>query len=621
MNILIKALGWGVGSCFLFGELVGIKMTSQNKLKFPFFRNLGFYFFTGICYLIYWGLLYSLFLFFIGSGVDKILNLSSQTITLVYLGLTTAFLSYFLIKWYVSQKERLQIIGGILSGIGIVFVAKIFLMEEIPVVFTLALLFLPAFLASAINAISKEESICLEKMEEQKSLKDTRDIKAYHIDRKLIFIGLDGCDWKLLNTLLQEEKLPNLKKLVTQGVFTRMKSIYPTDSPLIWTSILTGKPPEEHGIIFWYKMKFPCLPPISKQIFYPSDARFGKMVKHLINMGIVKRIPLSTNDRRVKAIWNILTDYDKSSVNIGWIYTWPAEEINGIQVSWYMYPFEYAAQETKRFPSTRLSRRVFPEQLQEEIERFIIKPQQLTKKELKEMYLPSEDIDETRPFADKLSPWDFAKDKTFINIAHYLLDKYRKFDFFSLYIFGIDAVCHSYWPFFPGATNNEKYKSEVLSVSNSPKFQEEAKNFWKAIIRYYEFVDAEVGKLLDRIGPDCNVIIISDHGFKFDGSAHANAPDGIFIAYGPDVNKIELDGVTIYDVLPTILTFLGIPVGKDMKGKILKEIFSDEFLKKYPPRYIETHERSNWRKKTDDTLDKNIISGIEKRLKALGYIE
>ena len=619
VDILLKSLIWGVGSCFLFGQLVGIKMISQNKLKFSLFRNISFYIWVGLCYAFAWGLLYGVFLTIIEIGGRYFFNLSPQSIILVNLGLTSALLGYFLTKWYISEKELLQIIGGIGSALGIIPFAKLFPVSSTNMVWLPLALCTPAICASITNVFSREK---YNNEEEKETISTERDIEAYQVKNKVVLIGLDGCDWELFNKLLHQEKLPNFKKIIENGIFTKMKTISPTDSPLIWTSILTGKPPQQHGIIYWYKMKFPFLTPISKEIFYPSDARFGKMVKHLINLGLVERIPFSTNDRRVKAIWNILTDYNKRSINIGWIYTWPAEEIDGIQVSWYMYPFEYAAQETKRFASSALSRRVYPEHFQTELERFIIKPQELSKEELKTMYFTTEDIAPNRPFADKLSPWDFAKDKTFINIAHYFLDRNEKFDFFSLYIFGIDAVCHSYWPFFPGATNNEKYKNEILSVSDSQRFKEEAKNFWKAILKYYEFVDEEIGKLLNKIGSECNIIIISDHGFKFDGSAHANAPDGIFIACGPDINKnVKLNEVTIYDILPTLLTLLGIPVGMDMKGKVLEEIFTNEFLKKYPPRYIETHESTDWKKKIDDVLDKDTILGIEKRLKALGYME
>ena len=53
--------------------------------------------------------------------------------------------------------------------------------------------------------------------------------------------------------------------------------------------------------------------------------------------------------------------------------------------------------------------------------------------------------------------------------------------------------------------------------------------------------------------------------------------EGIFCAYGPDIKKGEkLDGAKIYDIAPTILHIFGVPIPKDMDGRVLKEIFRED---------------------------------------------
>jgi predicted AlkP superfamily phosphohydrolase/phosphomutase len=48
---------------------------------------------------------------------------------------------------------------------------------------------------------------------------------------------------------------------------------------------------------------------------------------------------------------------------------------------------------------------------------------------------------------------------------------------------------------------------------------------------------------------------------------------GILTIYGPDVNKgQEIIGATLYDIAPTILHMLGVPIPEDLDGKVLSEI-------------------------------------------------
>ena len=89
------------------------------------------------------------------------------------------------------------------------------------------------------------------------------------------------------------------------------------------------------------------------------------------------------------------------------------------------------------------------------------------------------------------------------------------------------------------------------------------------------------------------------------------------------MKKIELDYLSIYDILPTVLVLSGLPAGEDMEGRVIKEIFSEEFLRKFPPQYIKSYEGipSEFLQDISSSLDKQTISGVEKRLKALGYID
>ena len=117
----------------------------------------------------------------------------------------------------------------------------------------------------------------------------------------VILIGIDGATWDLLDPFMKEGKLPHLAQLKEKGSFGVLYSVteVPLISPLIWTTIATGRKVSEHGIIGW-------------------------------NMGDVL---VNRTMRRTKTIWNVLSDRGRRVGIIEWSVTWPVEKVNGYIVS------------------------------------------------------------------------------------------------------------------------------------------------------------------------------------------------------------------------------------------------------------------------------------------------
>ena len=67
--------------------------------------------------------------------------------------------------------------------------------------------------------------------------------------RKLLLIGWDGADWGLLTPLLDRGMMPALDALIDRGTMARLSGLAPSLSPLLWTSIATGKRADKHGIL------------------------------------------------------------------------------------------------------------------------------------------------------------------------------------------------------------------------------------------------------------------------------------------------------------------------------------------------------------------------------------
>ena len=66
--------------------------------------------------------------------------------------------------------------------------------------------------------------------------------------QRVFVIGFDGMDPTLARKWMDEGKLPNLKALADEGVFARLGSTQPSESPTAWSSFATGVNPGKHSI-------------------------------------------------------------------------------------------------------------------------------------------------------------------------------------------------------------------------------------------------------------------------------------------------------------------------------------------------------------------------------------
>ena len=123
--------------------------------------------------------------------------------------------------------------------------------------------------------------------------------------KRLLVVGWDAADWKIIDPLLAAGEMPHLASVITEGVRGNHATLYPPLSPLLWTSIATGKRPGKHGIHG-----------------FAEPAEDGLSVRPISNLG-----------RKTKAFWNILNQEGKRSVVVGWWPSHPAEPINGAMVS------------------------------------------------------------------------------------------------------------------------------------------------------------------------------------------------------------------------------------------------------------------------------------------------
>lgn len=64
---------------------------------------------------------------------------------------------------------------------------------------------------------------------------------------KVLVIGLDGATPELVERWVDEERLPNLSRMMARGMYGKLRSTYPPISPAAWTTFATGYNPGKHG--------------------------------------------------------------------------------------------------------------------------------------------------------------------------------------------------------------------------------------------------------------------------------------------------------------------------------------------------------------------------------------
>jgi hypothetical protein len=143
-----------------------------------------------------------------------------------------------------------------------------------------------------------------------------------------------------------------------------------------------------------------------------------------------------------------------------------------------------------------------------------------------------------------------------------------------------------------------------------------------AVLTFYRYTDALIGKLLEAYGPNDLVIVASDHGFVagFNGGltgdhTYENASRGIFFARGKGIPTGQPAGdITVDDVTPTVLEWMKLPVAKDMDGRVAA------FVPKSGVEPVDTYEKHGPVKRL-----RGEHSGEEgrvlKQLKELGYVD
>jgi tetratricopeptide (TPR) repeat protein len=357
---------------------------------------------------------------------------------------------------------------------------------------------------------------------------------------RLLLVGWDAADWKVIDPLLAEGEMPHLARLLGQGVRGNLATIHPPLSPMVWTSIATGKRPPKHGIFG-----------------FTEPTPDGLSVRPISNLG-----------RKTKALWNIVHQSGKRSVVVGWWPSHPAEPIRGAMVS-DLFPLKGEQNPGAPIPIGTVS----PASLAGRMAELRVHPTEIST-EILSMFVPGwQQIDQEK---DK-SLHDLAgiiAETMSVHAAATDLMESEPWDLAAIYYAGIDHFCHRFMRYHAGKRMQAEGTDPAL--------------FAGIVQNGYRYHDVMLGRLVALAGPDCAVMLISDHGFHSDrllpdyipaeaaGPAVEHRHFGIFCLRAPEVTPGgRIYGASVLDVTPTALHVLGFPAGLDMDGKVLVNAFQD----------------------------------------------
>jgi predicted AlkP superfamily phosphohydrolase/phosphomutase/Tfp pilus assembly protein PilF len=346
---------------------------------------------------------------------------------------------------------------------------------------------------------------------------------------RVAIFAIDGADWELITELSHDGRIPNIQALAKGGTTGSLQTIQPTVSPLVWTTLATGLPPDRHGVI---------------------DFTIGNH-------------PADSTTRRAPALWDIAEAFGRQAVVTNWWTAWPPSADGAAT-----FDTPVVLQRNAVWPrdiASRLSSQVvMPETLQHpQVGRFL----NISASEFDAAIASNNPNDPVLVFRDVLAKtWSDHRAGMQLYQSQQPLLMMMSFD-------GTDAVNHLFGPYHP------PYREGIS--------QENFRKYWPTVANYYSEVDRLIGEWMKVISDDTTVILVSAYGFRWDKTRPRTQPigrsaladhrnPGIFIAYG---NHVAAGGgshsLSLYDIAPAILSILGLPKSIEMPGNAPPWLFRD----------------------------------------------
>lgn len=355
--------------------------------------------------------------------------------------------------------------------------------------------------------------------------------EARGVAGRVAIFAIDGADWELISELSNDGRIPNIRALAQGGTTASMQTIQPTVSPMVWTTAATGLSPDRHGVIDFLDRS--------------------------------RKKPVDATTRRSPALWDIAEAFGRRAVTVNWWAGWPARADSAI---------------TFDSPVGLHMNAVYPSNLASRVSQLDVPLQTIAGPQVRRfLNITEEEFNEAVASGGAMHPINvfrgvLAKTWTDHRVA---IDLYRQHEPLLMMVNyeGTDTVNHLFSPYHP------PYREGIS--------QTEFRRYWPAVANYYSEVDRLIGEWMNVLSDDTTVIIMSAHGYRWGKTRPRVAPvgraaladhrnPGVFIAYGNHIAASRANHqISLYDVVPSVLSILGLPQSTEMPGKHAAWMFSN----------------------------------------------
>ena len=436
--------------------------------------------------------------------------------------------------------------------------------------------------------------------------------------------GIDGGTWRILDPMLRNGELPNIQRLYDHGVHGVLESAPPALSPVVWTTIFTGKPHQQHGIHDWKTSQSTHRKVVA--LWEITSAR--GLLTHVVNVPgtwppedvtgvMLSGFPLSGSTVG-GGTGQVLKESELAERRTPAVYyanaTLIADHAEGLQPGSWSDWFEVPIPAHPAWRGMMRVRRLDDDEL-------YVSPCYRTDNGF-DFGRPPEALQRVRdtlgvPYVPEGPGWSKHAEKwtpeyLFEHLVHvsriqagaaeiFAASPWRLFAFVDTLV---DRTSHPYWAY-------------MFPQDYDGLDPEKARRYGNVVREAYLETDRQLGRVLAAAKGEYYVVIVSDHGF------HSNRDrtvaigthefDGIYLVSGPGLRAKAGSRAHIDDVTPTVLYLLGLPVARDMTGRVIPEVAGQ--LRREPLE-IASYEAGH-RAGSDVPVDRKTWE----QLRALGYVD
>lgn len=383
---------------------------------------------------------------------------------------------------------------------------------------------------------------------------------------------LDGASLGFIRQRVAAGQLTNLARMLDRGASIDLATLRPTQIEPVWVAAATGKFAEKNGIRSTneYRVTDDDVDRVDILPEYCFAYVFA-------TQGLVRARPHSSLSLDARTMWDILNDYRVPVGVVNWPLTYPARAGLGYVLS---DRFDDAASSPLRLadagagdPTTAV------DVARETFDRWHDRPWYEALAPFTQGEVSTADINRAR--------WDRAYSETAMALERQFAPRFRAVRYEGLETFG-----HAY------------LRQAQPELFGDPR--------WSAPIRpvldrYYAYLDEEVGRAVRSLAPGDLLLVVSGFGMEPTPAGkrllarllgereltgmHESGPDGFLLAYGTNVAPGQLPRGSIVDLAPTVLYYMGVPVGRDMDGHPRTDLFHATYALEHPVKYVASHEK------------------------------